>query len=73
MVSCIYFTILPIYLCTLRSEGNKIYYIIIIIYYIIRKGVKNSSMRYLPKLLFSSIFLAHKHFSNMVPGLGPIT
>ena len=26
MVSCIYFTILPIYLCTLRSEGNKIYY-----------------------------------------------
>ena len=32
----------------------------------IRKGVKNSNMRYLPKLLFSSIFLAHKHFSNMV-------
>ena len=31
MVSCIYFTILPIYLCTLRSEGNKNIIIIIII------------------------------------------
>ena len=29
MVSCIYFTILPIYLCTLRSEGNKNIIIII--------------------------------------------
>ena len=31
MVSCIYFTILPIYLCTLRSEGNTNIIIIIII------------------------------------------
>ena len=31
MVSCIHFTILPIYLCTLRSEGNKNIIIIIII------------------------------------------
>ena len=30
MVSCIYFTILPIYLCTLRSEGNENIIIIII-------------------------------------------
>ena len=34
MVSCIYFIILPIYLCTLRSEGNKIYY-----YYILFPGL----------------------------------
>ena len=35
MVSCIYFTILPIYLCTLRSEGNKILLLYIYYYYII--------------------------------------
>ena len=34
MVSCIYFTILPIYLCTLRSEGNTNIIIIIIMYHI---------------------------------------
>ena len=37
MVSCIYFTILPIYLCTLRSEGNTDIIIIIIIIIIIHK------------------------------------
>ena len=32
----------------------------------IRKGVKNTNMRYLPKLLSAQVCLAHKHFSNMV-------